>query len=666
MNYRILIIGILLTAFLPSCDIKGQQEPELKIDDVSLYAYGKNLSWEQNDSIAVYDGYTIHKYMAEFKSDTSKFLSHSTLNEEAVDLYAMYPYESETIRTEVGLEIDLKSQQDVSLSAMDTSSCIYVAYTNDIQEKTYLNFQEICSYFSFSVKEDYGIVKVVLSGADDEYLAGKFEVTFSNKEPQINVLEGVNEVSVSSNSSMNGTYQICLLPVVLQDGLTVTFVSEDGSTAQKKIVAKVDEGIGSAMVFVRGRVNSNPIVFDDPFETTPDDPTPDNPEAGVKSNIEDYRNQILPDDFWGTPMDPTPEDPVPEEPTPEDPTPEEPTSDVESNVEDFHNQILPDDFWGTPMDPTPEDPVPENPTPEDPVPEDPTPEDPTPEEPTPEDPTPEEPTSDVESNVEDFHNQILPDDFWGTPMDPTPEDPVPEDPSPEEPTPEEPSPEDPTPEEPTPEEPLPEEPTSDVESNVEDFHNQILPDDFWGTPMDPTPEDSVPENPSPEEPTPENPTPEDPTPEEPSPEDPTPEEPTPEEPLPEEPTSDVESNVEDFHNQILPDDFWGTPMDPTPEDPTPEEPTPEEPLPDDPTSDVESNVEDFYNQILPDDFWGTPMDPTPEDPVPENPSPEAPVPEDPTPEDPTPEEPTPENPGNNVDSGTEDFNKEEIPDDFWS
>ena len=495
MNYRILIIGILLTAFLASCDIKGQQEPELKIDDVSLYAYGKNLSWEQNDSIAVYDGYTIHKYMAEFKSDTSKFLSHSTLNEEAVDLYAMYPYESETIRTEVGLEIDLKSQQDVSLSAMDTSSCIYVAYTNDIQEKTYLNFQEICSYFSFSVKEDYGIVKVVLSGADDEYLAGKFEVTFSNKEPQINVLEGVNEVSVSSNSSMNGTYQICLLPVVLQDGLTVTFVSEDGSTAQKKIVAKVDEGIGSAMVFVRGRVNSNPIVFDDPFETTPDDPTPDNPEAGVKSNIEDYRNQILPDDFWGTPMDPTPEDPVPEDPSPEEPTPEEPT----------------------------------------------------------------------------------------------------------------------------PEEPLPEEPTSDVESNVEDFHNQILPDDFWGTPMDPTPEDPVPENPSPEEPSPEDPTPEDPTPEE-----------------------------------------------PTPEDPTPEEPTPEEPLPEDPTSDVESNVEDFHNQILPDDFWGTPMDPTPEDPVPEDPSPEEPSPEDPTPEDPTPEEPTPENPGNNVDSGTEDFNKEEIPDDFWS
>ena len=447
MNYRILIIGILLTAFLASCDIKGQQEPELKIDDVSLYAYGKNLSWEQNDSIAVYDGYTIHKYTAEFKSDTSKFLSHSTLNEEAVDLYAMYPYESETIRTEVGLEIDLKSQQDVSLSAMDTSSCIYVAYTNDIQEKTYLNFQEICSYFSFSVKEDYGIVKVVLSGADDEYLAGKFEVTFSNKEPQINVLEGVNEVSVSSNSSMNGTYQICLLPVVLQDGLTVTFVSEDGSTAQKKIVAKVDEGIGSAMVFVRGRVNSNPIVFDDPFETTPDDPTPDNPEAGVKSNIEDYRNQILPDDFWGAPMDPTPEDPVPENPSPEEPSPEDPT-----------------------------------------------PEDPTPEDPTPEDPTPEDPTSDVESNVEDFHNQILPDDFWGTPMDPTPEDPVPEDPTPEDPSPEEPSPEEPSPEDPTPEEPTPEEPTpedpkpeeptpenpgNNVDSGTEDFNKEEIPDDFW-------------------------------------------------------------------------------------------------------------------------------------------------------------------------------------------
>ena len=362
MNYRILIIGTLLTAFLTSCDIKGQQEPDFKIGDISLYAYGKNLSWEQNDSISVFDGYANHKYTAEFNGDTSKFVSKSTLSEDSFDLYAVYPYDSEVIRTESGLNIDFPSEQNVSISGIDPSADIYVAYTKDLENNTFLKLYQICSYFSFSVKKEYGIVKVILTGSENEYLAGKVNVTFSDKEPQISLLEGCQEVCVSSKTAMDGTYQVCVLPSVLQNGLTVNFVSAEGKTAQERIVAKVEGDIETAMVFVRGRVNSSPIEFENPFPVIPEEPSP--------------------------------EDPAPENPTPENPKPEDPENPEEPTPED-------------PENPTPEDPTPENP-------EEPTPENPAdpenPEEPAPEDPV--NPDNGINSNVENYINQELPDDLW--------------------------------------------------------------------------------------------------------------------------------------------------------------------------------------------------------------------------------------------------------------
>lgn len=328
MNYRLLLITVLITTLAFSCDNREPYEPTLKVGEINLYAYGKNLSWEENDAISVFDGLENHRYTAETKSDTSKFISESTLSEGISDLFALYPYNKDVFRTESGLKINFPSEQNVSKSAIDTSADIYVSYTKDLGENTYLNFQEICSYFAFSVKKEYGIVKVVLSGSDNEYLAGKLDVSFSNKEPQINVLEGNNEVSVCSDDAMDGIYRVCVLPVVLQDGLNVSFVAEDGRTAHKRIVAKIDDDIESAMVFVRGRINRNPIVFENPFASLPEDPTPEDP---------------TPED--PTPEDPTPEDPTLEDPTPEDPTPEDPDASADSNAEDFDNQELPDDFW---------------------------------------------------------------------------------------------------------------------------------------------------------------------------------------------------------------------------------------------------------------------------------------------------------------------------------
>ncbi len=102
----------------------------------------------------------------------------------------------------------------------------------------------------------------------------------------------------------------------------------------------------------------------------------------------------------------------------------------------------------TSFEPPPEEPPPQEPPPEEPPPEEPPPQEPPPEEPPPEEPPPEEPP---------------------------PEEPPPEEPPPQEPPPEEPPPEEPPPEEPPPEEPLPQEPSSEVQEDIDENTDEILP-----------------------------------------------------------------------------------------------------------------------------------------------------------------------------------------------
>ena len=344
----ILTLCILFTA----CERHGGDiQPD--VADVSLYAEYKMISWEKGDSISVFDGQSNLLYTASIQGDTSEFVSESKL-EPIDDLYALYPYDNSAVRTDYGLDLHFPSVQKVRYPGFDSTACVAVAYVSDLQGKTLFQFKELCSYFNFSLKGEYGVVKVRLSGGEGEYLAGNIDVAFSKGEPQITVYEGIDSVTLYSDSVMEGTYQICVLPSVLQDGLTVTFFNSEGKEAEKRVVSVNVDGYESALVFVRGRANRIPIAFENPFEMEPETPKPEKPE------------------------NPEPENPEPENPEPENPEPE---------------------------NPDPETPEPENPNPETPEPENPKPETPEPENPEPEKP------SDLSPETEDYiYEDVV--DLW--------------------------------------------------------------------------------------------------------------------------------------------------------------------------------------------------------------------------------------------------------------
>ena len=305
MKYRFMISALSALLLLSSCQNGKEDTPVLKLSEMKVFADYEDFSWNEGTAISVFDGSANHRYVAASSGNTSEFMSDALLDDSAKDLYALYPYDENAVRTETGLEASLPSEQNVTSAAVDADACVAVAYADEFDENISFSFKELCSYFRFSVDAEDKVVQVSLSGGADEYLAGKVEVTFSNDEPQISVVEGSAAVTLKSSSPMDGTYVICLLPAVLQEGIVATLTAEDGSVAEKTIKAKNDAGNDVALELVRGRMNSEPVVFADLFVPDVPDETvdPDNPVdpepviIWMNGNIGSYiLNDVL--DLW--------------------------------------------------------------------------------------------------------------------------------------------------------------------------------------------------------------------------------------------------------------------------------------------------------------------------------------------------------------------------------
>ena len=356
MNSRLFVITAVLLLLSVSCD-NMSQGTEVKVSDIDLYAHGKNITWELNDSISVFDGFSNLLYHAETAGDTVKFVSSSLLDEDVLDLYALYPYSTSAHRTDRGLAVNLLDKQEVSVDAMNKASEVFVAYTDDLDQNTRLRFNEICSYIKFSVDANASVVNVTFTGGESEYLAGEVEVTFSNKEPQISIIDATNSVAISSSSPMSGQYKVCLLPAVLQNGLTVTLMSSDGVTVEKKIVAQKIDGIESALVLVRGRVNREVIDFGNPFQRpsddTPSDDNPGNDEPGTDEPSGDNPSEEKPGTDNPSDDNPSEEKPGTDEPSDDEPGNDEPSDDdskeddkidIGSSAEGYY-VVIQDNLW---------------------------------------------------------------------------------------------------------------------------------------------------------------------------------------------------------------------------------------------------------------------------------------------------------------------------------
>ena len=288
---HITVISVLL--MLSACETesspKGVNPSEMKV-----FAKYKGHTWNEGMQISIFDGLLSNlKFSAAESSEHAEFISESKIDEMAEDLYALYPFDADAIRTESGIELSIPDIQVPSANGMDESASKAIAYEDDFADSITLDFHDVCSYFKFSVNDDDKIVKVQIEGGKNEFLAGTAVVSCSGSEPVITVVDGTECITMGSSSPMDGEYVISVLPAVLQDGLTVTLIAEDESIIKKTIIAKDADGLVSALVFVRGRVNRTPISFDNVFAPVIEVPV----TCWINGNTDRYNfNEIS--DLW--------------------------------------------------------------------------------------------------------------------------------------------------------------------------------------------------------------------------------------------------------------------------------------------------------------------------------------------------------------------------------
>lgn len=257
---------------LLSCREEGLKEPLFNGEDVTFVAVTEEtrvafnddltqIMWEAGDSISILDGFTNVCYVTSEGGRKVTFTSESGISDEALDVYAVYPCDSTARRLEDGLEVIMPSSQRVDTTVMDPKASVAVAYASPLKTETQLDFDNICSYFKFTVPAEDKIVQVILEAGNDEWLAGTVKAAYADGELQTEVVEGRNRVVFSSESPMSGTYVIALLPCVLQDGLNVGLKSADGRSATHHVIAKDENDVISALTFARNKINRFALSF---------------------------------------------------------------------------------------------------------------------------------------------------------------------------------------------------------------------------------------------------------------------------------------------------------------------------------------------------------------------------------------------------------------------
>lgn len=257
---------------LLSCREEGLKEPLFNGEDVTFVAVTEEtrvafnddltqIMWKAGDSISILDGFTNVCYVTSEGGRKVTFTSESGISDEALDVYAVYPCDSTARRLEDGLEVIMPSSQRVDTTVMDPKASVAVAYASPLKTETQLDFDNICSYFKFTVPAEDKIVQVILEAGNDEWLAGTVKAAYADGELQTEVVEGRNRIVFSSESPMSGTYVIALLPSVLQDGLNVGLKSADGRSATHHVIAKDENDVISALTFARNKINRFALSF---------------------------------------------------------------------------------------------------------------------------------------------------------------------------------------------------------------------------------------------------------------------------------------------------------------------------------------------------------------------------------------------------------------------
>lgn len=198
----------------------------LRDDGVTVY-------WTTDEDIKVFFGNSMSGQFHSTNADASLTATFSgSLSGDpgsGTEFWALYPYDPEAACDGSSVTMTLPSAQQGVAGTFADKMFPLLARSSDRN----LAFYNVCGGARFSVTKP-GITAVTFRSIGDEPLAGKVQVGFDpDGKPEVQeVLDGVSTVTVTAPEGgfvVGQDYFAILLPVVLEEGLTLEFQMADGN-----------------------------------------------------------------------------------------------------------------------------------------------------------------------------------------------------------------------------------------------------------------------------------------------------------------------------------------------------------------------------------------------------------------------------------------------------
>lgn len=218
-------------------DLTAVAPPVVKV--VASYDSGTySLNWETNEQISVFDGVGNVPFTASGSGGEVVFKGSPSATPET--WYAMTPYTENASLS--GYSINTAIPTSVSVAPQLTSFPVIAAAKSS---GSILEFTNVASVLklSFSAEAAGTITKVVISGNNNEAVAGDFVIDCASVPTGAagaNTSKTITVTPSGGNTFAEGEYYVSILPVNMTEGLTLTFTRTDSEEIVKSSSVAAD------------------------------------------------------------------------------------------------------------------------------------------------------------------------------------------------------------------------------------------------------------------------------------------------------------------------------------------------------------------------------------------------------------------------------------------
>ena len=194
---------------------------------------GMDVLWTAGDAISVCGAASAFTSdLAEGSSAETSFSGEAL----AADVYyAVYPYSAVSSWNGSTVALELPAVQAPALNTF--ADGLSICYASTSAEDMAFRFEHLLGYVKFTIDENSGAVTTVnIATNGNEPLAGSFTVDLSSETPSASASGSMSHIVMESETPLApGNYYIAMLPGTYSQGLTISFLGENGGSDVKSV-----------------------------------------------------------------------------------------------------------------------------------------------------------------------------------------------------------------------------------------------------------------------------------------------------------------------------------------------------------------------------------------------------------------------------------------------